>query len=247
MRKEDVDYLYHYTKVETLLKYILPQNAIRLNSLINMNDPNENLLHMVYKDGIINTSDPSLDEVYSAEKIQKESKVACFSIKSGQKSGYSIQPMWAHYAENNCGVCIEIDFSKLLDSNSSLIKRSNFHYGKIEYNDIVNKQLPTPLYGTAIGNIEIHQSSFESYTEALNKPKFIEERFFTKNTDWQYEKEYRFLALDTENNEVFLNLKDAIKRIILGPNFSQDLLPALEAQITKDKISYVEIDLNGDF
>ena len=37
----DNDYIYHYTKFSTAVKYILPNRQLLLNSMTNSNDPRE--------------------------------------------------------------------------------------------------------------------------------------------------------------------------------------------------------------
>ncbi len=72
--------------------------------------------------------------------------------------------------------------------------------------------------------------------------KFINERLFTKNIDWEGESEYRFLTLSDDSESIYLSMQKSLSKVILGLNFSKHLLPSIEALVPKDKIYQIVLD-----
>lgn len=76
--------LYHYTRADTAIKKILPWMKLKMNSLGKMNDPKENLYHIVNYDEFVgftnNSKEFNMDESFIAEKIRTETKIVAFSV-----------------------------------------------------------------------------------------------------------------------------------------------------------------------
>jgi hypothetical protein len=126
-------YVCHYTKLETALEHILPEKRLKLSPLGKTNDPREskpwNLLlpftigiqgEERKKQGALVTR--ALDEI---RRVMKEDwKVLYFTMDHSYTDefdiprtytilGYDRPRMWAQYAENHRGVCIQFDGDKL--------------------------------------------------------------------------------------------------------------------------------------
>lgn len=88
----------------------------------------------------------------------------------------NIVPLWAHYADNNKGVCIEYDLSS---SQDFFLEEPCHPICYVEHADYTE---------------EINQLQNEN----RNKLKLLEEPFLKKSIDWSYEKEWRVLINKTQ-------------------------------------------------
>jgi hypothetical protein len=117
------------------------------------------------------TSDQRLPFVKFFEERIKNIGVTCFSEL------YDHPLMWAHYAENHKGFCVEYDFTPMdTSSPDDKISASNFFVHAVSY---VSK-LP---------RIYSHEILFTP-REAAKK------MLATKSYHWAYEQEYRLIAFD---------------------------------------------------
>lgn len=226
--------LYHYTKVDTLLRYILPEMRLRMNALANTNDPTETLW------SLIEDEDNHESRVYEILS-QVKSLSLCSNSKNQANmdsfiSGFEIHPMWAHYAENWGGVCLEIDYGRFLEINKSQLDKFNIRGNYIEYVDCLNREsFPRKWSSDSEG---IPDETFAQ--NLLLQENVVSERFFKKDHSWSYEHEYRFVATQGLDEEIHLKLDGAIKNILLGPKFNIHLYPAVRELVQKKSI---EIDI----
>lgn len=128
--------------------------------------------------------------IHFFEQQKFASKILCFT------ENYFNQLLWAHYAQNFTGVCVQHYFGSM-DNVSKMSVR------KVEYID------ETP--------------SLNIYDRFLNPMKYLGQltkSIIVKNTDWQYEKEWRLILADqfgTWLNKSFIPLQeDFISLIIFG-------------------------------
>jgi hypothetical protein len=202
--------LYHYTKFDTFIYHILPKMELRLGPLEGSNDPIEF------------SPDHTLDYNVFTQKHQeqiskefrdrlKHYKFLSFCRDAKNLEGYRIPPMWAHYAENHNGVCIELDSSKLpkaITSNKKYTGKRVSYKNKI-YFPTINSFFPAPK-----DNEEVNNYIDRGVTCADNF--FREKHLFRKLPVWKYENEYRIVYRSSSEEEVFIDIKDAIKTVYLG-------------------------------
>jgi hypothetical protein len=241
--------LYHYTKFDTAISKILPSMQLRFNSLIGMNDPVENFRHYTnFEESIFEYGD--LFDVVKAEKLQKQWKTLCFSIdkktEDGVVEGDCLQRMWAQYGYNT-GICLAIDYIKLKDENKKVIDDCDILDYKLDYNNYSLKILPHyPSLGKPNPNKKPTATDpFDVSKNALGKNR-INQLFFTKNTDWEGESEYRFINHSTVNRDIFLSIKKSLEYVVLGVSFSKQYIPSVLKLITSEKIYGLKIDMNGN-
>lgn len=262
-RMSEPDKLYHFTKTETALRWILPNEMIsknsrlKLNKINKMNDPKENLLFVTDLDECI--QDPiesysmSGESYVIANYIREESNILCFStdreINGNKKKRYQLQRMWSQYGLNCSGVCLELDFKKFIKSNENLINEAQMKHGYVQYNHHNFFNIPSPLHGVSDETAKTYEPKTlkEFWKDLQHKEKFIRERFFSKNSDWEGEAEYRFLSFENQENFQFMNITDSIERIILGLNFSKHYLPAIEKLVPKEKIFLLKMNQDEEF
>jgi hypothetical protein len=135
-----VDYgrnIYHFTKFETALLYILPSKRLKLSSFLESNDPKENKTFGFWS--ILLTVDDAkhltIKQAFK-EFLHENCKQLCFSqdyTKNGFRiGGFKHPTMWSHYAENSRGVCLVIDKKIFMAENPGLIN------GKIMYKTLLD-------------------------------------------------------------------------------------------------------------
>lgn len=200
----DVDdgVLFHYTKFDSFMA-IIKSMTIKSSPLSKMNDLNEASIGFV---------DWNKDFLFfnKAEKyIKNDCSIICFTrnYMNGDlcELGGNHPAMWAHYAEDSKGVCLVLDEKSLIENNKALLV--DIFY-KVE--DVIYSQNCTP------DNV-ITESDYSDMSDFLQKN--YKELFFKKHVDWSYEKETRLLI---DRPEIFLNIKGAIKYVILGGRMKND-------------------------
>lgn len=115
--------IYHYTRFETFMSYILPTKSIRTNFLRYMNDPRESLS---WAFGSTNLPYEKIFEGYYSDKTHIDcqfkygemikDKYQIISFSGANQRGWDNEMMWAHYGGMHSGVCLEFDEDVLLQN-----------------------------------------------------------------------------------------------------------------------------------
>lgn len=218
--------LFHYTKFESFLK-IIKTMTIRSSSLSMMNDLNE---------ANIDSLDWNADFMMmckAEEYVKEKCSIISFSrncmTEFGRQEGSNHPAMWAHYADDFNGVCIVLDTDSLVEANKDLLEGTFYKLEPVSYS--INC---APKNG-------IEDKSYNGVSDFIQTN--YKELFYKKHIDWSYEKEVRFLI---EKPEVFLNIKGAIKYIVLGCRLKKDegrLLELVKNIISPGEVSYRYINL----
>jgi len=201
--------LYHYTKFDTFIYHILPKMELRLGPLEGSNDPIE--FSPTYALDYNAFTQEHSEQIFEEFKERlKQYKFLCFCMDT-KLEGYKIPPMWAHYAENHNGVCIELDSSKLpktITSNEKYTGERVSYKNKI-YFPPINSFFPIRNH-----NEETNEYIDRGVTCADNF--FRGKHLFRKLPVWKYENEYRIVYKSSSNEEAFVDIKDAITTVYLG-------------------------------
>jgi hypothetical protein len=227
-------FLYHYTKRETLIEFILPSLRLKLNSLKNTNDPKEkkislfNFIDNVKYAGAYIEIKSKLQDV-----LDHECKICCFSgdyiDENIEYSGFNLPRMWATYGDNHRGVCLKINLEKFCEENS--IDDQTRILKEVEYSSRINHGLTN--YSSDL-DLNYHKVVNQLIKDNLNTLYFI------KHKDWQTEREIRFVSLE---NKEFCSIKNSLDSILLGMEFNNKYLPSIISQLGKDSITHrVEYD-----
>lgn len=155
----------------------------------------------------------------SLNKIQTMSKgLGIFSLSKS----YNISSLWASYASNHTGICIEYDLEELISKNKGLY----------QYFDVTYSNTPP----------DIGVEDFQRMT-------LLQKMFGTKHHDWDKEQEFRIICEEQGKN---YHRSDAIKSVIFGLRTSEaskyevmELLANRNIQfkqlINNDKSYYLDI------
>lgn len=202
--------LYHYTKFDTFIYHILPKMELRLGPLEGSNDPIE--FSPTYTLDFNAFTEEHHERIFEEIRERlKHYKYLSFCRDTKNLKGYKIPPMWAHYAENHNGVCIELDSTRLpktITSNEKYKKKIVSYKNQI-YLPPINSFFPIPN-----DNEEINNYIDRGVTCADNF--FREKHLFRKLPVWKYENEYRIVYKSSSNEEAFIDIKDAITKVYLG-------------------------------
>jgi hypothetical protein len=214
--------IYHFTRLNTAIEKILPNMALKFNSIRKTNDPREYYAWSFPSNKESSDSeDLFAQSLQTGKEIRENCKILCFNKEI---SGYKNLMMWAHYGDNHRGICLEIDEEKFLKTNSETFNsQKHFFYDKIDY----RKDEPSPSFSVP--------TEIKTNTNKIID-KYYKELFFTKSECWQEEQEYRILVKAEENINLICELKNNLKRVILGLDFPWVYLPSVEYLCKVEKI-----------
>ncbi|OTX80801.1 hypothetical protein BK726_27395 [Bacillus thuringiensis serovar londrina] len=245
--------LYHYTSLNTALKYIIPSGKLRLGRIEYTNDPRETKewrLSIRLSGDVNDVPFEELQRRFNMEK--RKARLLCFSQNQSEfleddapafshykilREGYCRLRMWANYAENHKGICLEFDKELLISSiNEQLCGKG------VLYND--------PVKYTNYSTENIISTSFdlkEIQTEGLDKvidrhlSEFYRHVFFEKLLDWRDEAEYRFLHIPVDQDgDTYVDITNALTNIYVGINY--DYSNNKELMEILDKVKYPILD-----
>lgn len=155
--------------------------------------------------------------------LREESRVISFSER------YDSPLLWAHYANSYRGACLHFIGGRLMGRNSwSAI------IGKVLYRDqrpLFPLSLPLKI---AVARAAGAQKS-DRRTAELNTAMF-----FTKASDWSYEKEYRAIYSTKDMTSFEFNPR-SFATIIVGPNMPQEDVDRLLSIASSSSYEYIPI------
>ncbi len=220
----EMDLLYHYSSASIAIEKILGTMKLRLSPLKKLNDPRE------YKElrfTLINASSNPLDYLKIQKKlntlIKSRFKVVCFcesqfiteETEQVLRKGSSRARMWSQYGDNHSGICLAFSKTLIEEQVNRVLYRDKIFLGKIEYK------------GCTHIDDQILTLDFKEYLKNKNNylfkhvSNYYKELFFIKNIDYRDENEYRIVYYENKPGYIFINIKNALKGIILGDNFCQ--------------------------
>ncbi len=224
-------YLYKYVKYEDIKKIINNFN-LKLSTPTDTNDPFEFLLKG-------ETTQSSILSKY---------RILCLS-----RTGKS-PTMWAHYSADHKGGCLEFEFKGC--SFSYCAKNRSIKFPGIRIEELYEKsKTKNDLYYAHAFNINYSNErvKIERFTRrnVINRALTL---LTTKSSEWDYEKESRFIFLPQLGNEEAIgdfsdHLMPFLKRIILGvktTNTQREEIEFLLEQYDRPKIPITKASIHRD-
>lgn len=203
-------HVFHFTKFESALR-IIATRSLKFGRFENMNDIAE-VKRDVY--GMI-----------PADRITKElSNYQSISITLDNPShrGFFIDPLWGHYAQGGNGVCFVFDkdklFQKVTEQFGEKAKIAPINY--------------LSHFSNAIFTEGDSKEAVEKYIEDN-----IEDIFFTKSLDWNYEQELRVLIKGYDKDEKLHFGEDTVIAVILCLPKVVDYKESSEFKILKSMLT----------
>ena len=245
------EYLYHYTSFNTVLK-ILCTNKLQFSPLTETNDTSEQKPRIKYNFDIASKSKEKVDEFEKYWQIRsEEARLLCFSRdkKSRKKTvemdifdvrgrGFALPRMWAQYAENNSGVCLILKKKKLENDIISCFPSaicSDVKYFDWDYNYKIEEKFFDELCKVIEHNPGTHNMNpYENQEVILNT-------FFSKDKDWESEREYRIVIPDSKEKYLYIeNLDDYLVGIVLGEKMDKSQIMTIQ-ELHPDSVSLRQI------
>lgn len=186
-----------------------------------MNDPMEALLEF-----------PGLDDpmgvMFSAPLLAKFNAILENAAKTARSSGlismsetYLDYPLWAYYGSNFGGMCLEFDTQEIVISD---LPRDSL----VPMPVIYDSNAPAPM-------------TFEMLS--LSDPmKIVISRLSQKRSEWQHEKEWRYLAGSAGRK---LYADSALKRIYLGPRIRPEEKSAIVDAMRNRPVEILQGSVRG--
>lgn len=222
------DAIFHYTKRDTAINYILDTKKLKLNLLKNTNDPYEYKRKAIISCFIESEENEKKDfKDDSLEDIIQNTLFSSFCMNSENIQGYEKPRMWSQYGENHGGVCLVFSKELLLQTI-----KAEFSKNYEIYAEKINYQI-TPLDALTGVPIEYIIDNYENI-------------FFQKHKDYRDEDEFRIVLVqknkeDSFSSELFIDISNSLKLIILGDNFPKVNLPTIEHLTYKLGIDYKKL------
>lgn len=200
VQNSEYDFFYQYQAWNEYSIDNIQKGRIVLSNILDFNDPYD-LFYKYSVEKIYKGYVPLDVKKEAMEKIRERHLQEMESIhKNVFASCFSSVNdsvlMWGHYAVKHTGYCVEYNKGDLID----ICKVNNALFGEIDYSTKV---------------IEIKSKG--DYRYELNKANF------TKFIDWQYEKEWRMLAIDSKHCRV-TEVKNTYGKIFLEGIFPSKIL-----------------------
>lgn len=117
-------------------------------------------------------TDEEISEFVNVQKPNFYNNVKQFTLVHSLTTTYNNAPMWASYADEQNGICIEYDAMDILS-------KYGYNLAPVEYSD----SIPSTQYDM-------------DFNEII---KFLHRICFTKQSRWSYENEWRVLAIQYNN------------------------------------------------
>jgi hypothetical protein len=246
-------YVYHYTRLDTALNYILQNSTLKLNSFSGVNDPRESKNWDIAANIRLELNFDLKDHDAVSEQISKalksNIKLVCFSRDRKEAEnkwqpeglldrGFARPSMWHHYGDVHGGVCLMFDKDKLNNSFKRQVDETRLLSAEVNYSDdgIVLRPGNDPFY-INLTDVLSEQQYMERLSKHLNE--WLPNLFFRKLKDWSNEEEYRWVYFDDNPKPRYLKFNDALEAVIVGERVSKEHAEVLlrycaqyEAEIT---------------
>lgn len=228
------DAIFHYTKKETAMEYILNDKKLKFGIFRLTNDPYE------YKERLTSAFGWDYNESLYSESMNlidstiKNTPFLSFCGNSNNK-GYKKSRMWSQYGQNHSGICLVFSKESLMTTIQNELSEDYFIYGEdINYKEIESESL------------NIDDNNLTSNEIVLNNVnKYYKNIFFQKDLDYQDENEFRIVLikrnLEKSSQKHFIDISNSLKLIILGDKFPKVYLPTVKDLSSKLNIKYKKL------
>lgn len=157
-------------------------------------------------------TDEEVNEFVNVHRPNFYNNIKQFTLVHSLTTTYNNAPMWASYADEQNGICIEYDAKELLS-------KYGYYLAPVEYSE----SLPSARY-----NMECNEII-----------KFLHKICFTKQSRWSYENEWRVLVIQYNNKCNERNDIIRPKGVIIGNAVSKhDRMDILDVCSKKDILVY---------
>ena len=217
--------VYKYRGISEIKRDIntLVNNQYYASSFKALNDPFEN----IFQDNITSSLELIKKELHANVDLCKNilAKILSFNNDVGIYS-LTTSPfnelMWAHYASESKGYCIEYEFEKIKEETN----------------------YPLQLHLNSL-NVEYYNSPPKININDINNPKLLQKIFGAKSKAWKYENEVRILS---DKYGIIEYSPDALKAIYFGFSAEENLIQDTISKLTLSELKFYKIRrIHGEY
>lgn len=251
LQKDNSQYLYHYTKAETAINFILKDKTLKFSNFNATNDPKESK-SWLFSPGTNENRDLSkyspeyLSQIMNPQ-IKAATHLLCFSmdkkltgnhLNDMANRGFCKPRMWAQYGENHTGVCLIFDMKILTESMKSNLSDKHWDSNPVVYRDRLLAEMQSePAFIVNIDKLE--EWGEEEY--AFSHSQYFKNRlFFEKASDWENENEFRWVLFDSKD-DIYLKYQNALKGIVFGEYCSEDTINEIVGLTKNAGVQYQQL------
>jgi len=220
-------FIFHYTKAETALRYILPNRTLRLSSYAGTNDPREAkdwLFALVSSQDRAPPGEAIRVSKELSQILKSNSRLACFCsdgsgwaperpINLSDTDGWTRARMWAQYADNHRGVVLVFNRRRLLENaRVSLRGKGALFFGHTLY---APQHHSADMLPFVVDYSKWSTSSPKDYAEH-HLEQHRDWLFFTKHADWAQEQECRLVFYGESGADEYISIEEALVEICVG-------------------------------
>ncbi len=235
------DAIFHYTKKEIAMEYILNNKQLKFGFYHSTNDPHEykQRLTSAFGCGDINES-LYFESMHLIDNTIQNTSFLSFCDNSNN-TGYKKPRMWSQYGQNHSGICLVFSKESLMTTIKNELSKNYLNYGEnINYKEIDFKPL----------NIDNDNDKLTVNEIVMNHiKKDYKNIFFQKHLDYKDEDEFRIVLIQKDENlfsqsplDLLVDISNSLKLIILGDRFPKVYLPTIKDLSTKLNIEYKTLD-----
>lgn len=235
--------LYHYTSLNTFMRYILPSKQLKLCKIMDSRDPYEYQAFSIriIDDDPLQNNIGFLDFLKAAKELKLNSQYLCFCKPESKhiesyyytRWGYDKPKMWELYGDKHQGVSIALDKEKILFEYNK--KLNNLHDGHITHDAISYKDI-------VCRSDEFKPKTLANYyrdVRHFDQIEFLEEFkhpfFFQKDRDYQDENEYRFVYITSKiQDDLRVDIANSVTALYFGDKVDVDFIKYYKKLITKE-------------
>jgi hypothetical protein len=243
----ETELIFHYTSQSKAIELMLPSKQIQFGYMFKSNDLYERSLREISPSVWGGTEKEAQDCMVMAGSVREilhdRSRTFC-TVNDCMDNhhlgrGYMNFPLWWHYAAENKGVCFVFDKAKLQKAvrlaadaaSAQFIEPNNISYdlAVCDLFPLFNHTIPlTDDKNLLSANILEHMKRFEK------------EIFFTKDSTWKAENEYRFAVICNDDMPFHVDFSDSIVGVVLGYKFP-------DCDITRDSQTLTRLNIKAAF
>jgi hypothetical protein len=214
-------WLYHYTSLETALAHILPTRLLRLGPFSEMRDPREYKEWWPSAVGFGEFDKEEFQRGYAESSarlnlLRAEFKLLSTTLDSDRPDegvfgrGFARSRLWEAYAGRGSGICLVLrkdDALRQLPEQLQTLGR--VAHGAVRYQN-------APINREIMFNIgEILAGDLDAIADRI-AATHLDELFLTKNTEWESEREYRFIVRSPRQYD-YVDIADCLHAVCRGP------------------------------
>lgn len=248
--RDHARYLYHYTRADIAIDYILKNRTLRLGSLAKTNDPRESK-EWRFSMGTNENRDLgkySMTELsaWLSAALKRNTKLACFCtdgtltgdhIEDVLSRGFVRPRMWAQYGGNHTGVCLVFDREALIAALQKHFEGFSKVHGPVTYRN------PHLVRGLDAHEFSINIDLLERFGRDRYAFEHVKQHcaqlFFEKLTDWRDEVEWRAVVFANSDADLYLPIDDSLCGVMHGASISRSNSTAIIKLADRPEIQHM--------